>query len=104
MANIISFLIWQAILYSYGLFNFFLYLGLAVRSGTFFSKPTEQEQNEFLLGETKSSHHSQLQGQLTEQQLETNTGIFPGPSSIFITASWSSEMVSNFITSPTSQP
>ena len=51
MANIIIYLIWQITLYSYGLFSFFLYLALAVRSGTFFSKPTEREQNEFLLGE-----------------------------------------------------
>lgn len=66
MANIISFLIWQVTVYGYGLFSFFLYLGLAVRSGTFFSKPTEQEQNEFLLGEAKPLCHSQTERQLTD--------------------------------------
>ena len=40
---------WLA-LYSFGLFNWFLYLGLAVSSGSFFTKPTEQDQLQLAIG------------------------------------------------------
>ncbi len=66
MANFISFLIWRVTLYSYGLFSFFLYLGIAVRNGTFFSKPAEKEQNEFLLGRAAPLRPSQMERRLTD--------------------------------------
>jgi hypothetical protein len=53
MANIIAFLFWRISLYGFGLFNYFMYHGLSIRSGSFFRKSTEQEKNEFLLGEAR---------------------------------------------------
>jgi hypothetical protein len=50
MNSIIGLIIWRITVCSFGLFNYFLYLGLAIRNGTFFRKSTEKEKNEFLLG------------------------------------------------------
>ena len=50
MASVIGSLIWRVTLYSFGLFNYLLYLGLALSNGSFFRKTTEREKNEFLLG------------------------------------------------------
>lgn len=50
MASIIGSLIWRVALYSFGLFNYLLFLGLALGKGSFFRKTTEREKNEFLLG------------------------------------------------------
>jgi hypothetical protein len=54
MAGIIGILIWRIALYSFGLANYFLYLGLSLSNGTFFRKTTEREKNEFLLGKASS--------------------------------------------------
>lgn len=51
MTTVVGILVWRTALYSYGLFNYFMYFCLAVKAGTFFVKPTEQDKNEFLLGE-----------------------------------------------------
>ncbi len=55
MASIIRLLIWRTTLYGFGLLNYFLYLCLGVKNGTFFRKSTEREKNEFLLGNAKIS-------------------------------------------------
>ena len=102
MANIVGLIIWRILLYGYGLFSYFLYLGLAVKGGAFFRRPTEQEKNEFQLGNEKpppavsevTAHRSQL---------ETHTGTFLVPPLSSITASTSFGLAYSCITSPTLQ-
>jgi hypothetical protein len=55
MASIIGLFLWRIALYSFGLLNYALYFGIAVRNGSFFRKSTEREKNEFLLGKTDVS-------------------------------------------------
>jgi hypothetical protein len=38
-------------LYSFGIFNWFLYLGLAISSGSFFKKETEKDRLQLAIGE-----------------------------------------------------
>jgi fucose permease len=43
--------VWKIALYSFGLLNWFLYLGLAISSGSFFKKDTEQDRLQLDIGE-----------------------------------------------------
>jgi hypothetical protein len=43
-------LIWKVALYSFGIFNWFLYLGLAISNGSFFKKETEQDRLQLAIG------------------------------------------------------
>jgi len=47
--NIASRLGWLAFFYTFAVFNWCLYLGLALRSGTFFKEDTEKEQLRFAI-------------------------------------------------------
>jgi Alpha/beta hydrolase family len=55
MASSIGFVLWWITLYSFALLNYVLYLGIAVRNGTFFRRSTEREKNELLLGKAEVS-------------------------------------------------
>ena len=43
--------LWKLALYSFGIFNWFLYLGLAISSGSFFKKETEKDRLQLAIGE-----------------------------------------------------
>lgn len=43
-------LAWTVFFYAFGVFNWCLYLGLALKSGSFFKKDTEQDQLRFAIG------------------------------------------------------
>ena len=50
MAAPIGSLVSSLAFYVFGLFNWFLYLGLAVSNGSFFNKQTEQDQLQLAIG------------------------------------------------------
>jgi hypothetical protein len=47
--------LWKLACFSYGLFTWFLYLGIAVSKGSFFKKPTEKAQLQLKIGKSISS-------------------------------------------------
>lgn len=44
-------LVWKVALYGFGLLNWFVYLGLAITSGSFFKRDTEQDRLQLQIGE-----------------------------------------------------
>ena len=50
MAYAVKPLLYQLLFYAFGLFNWFLYLGLAISNRSFFKKDTEQDRLQLALG------------------------------------------------------
>jgi hypothetical protein len=63
---------WKIALYSFGLLNWFLYLGLAISSGSFFKKDTEQDRLQLDIGELSCQRRNEYQ--LRGIQQRTNFG------------------------------
>ena len=53
--SLLQLLAWKIALYSFAIFNWFLYLGLAIFSGSFFHKATEQDTLQLAIGEISRS-------------------------------------------------
>jgi hypothetical protein len=51
-------LIGQIVFYAFGLFNYFLFLGLFIKNGTFFKKDTEQDKLQYDIGIVKVLSHA----------------------------------------------
>ncbi|KAK5272300.1 hypothetical protein LTR96_001930 [Exophiala xenobiotica] len=51
-------LIGQIVFYAFGLFNYFLFLGLFIKNGTFFKKDTEQDKLQYDIGMAKALSHA----------------------------------------------
>jgi succinate-acetate transporter protein len=49
-SNILGLLFRRAAFYSFGLFNWLLFLGLFVKNGTFFKKRTEKDELQWAIG------------------------------------------------------
>lgn len=50
-------LVWKVALYSFGIFNWFLYLGLAISGGSFFKKETEQDVLQLAIGKSLGQYN-----------------------------------------------
>ena len=55
-------MIWKTALYTFAILNWFLYLGLAISSGSFFKKATEQDRLQLAIGKIHEprTHETQL--------------------------------------------
>lgn len=49
--SLIQLTLWKLALYSFGILNWFLYLGLAISTGSFFKKDTEKDRLLLAIGE-----------------------------------------------------
>lgn len=62
--------------YSFGLFNYFLFLGLFIKNGTFFKKDTEQDKLQYDIGIAKS--HRDMNMRLLTVIYRTRSLLEPG--------------------------